>query len=105
VNIDDVPKQGNTGQQRRLQVVSAVLWGLVISALAALQLKGPGALAVLDLLQLGGLTSAIAIVVLGVAGILYKTLKYVGMTVTMIKRLFYLLAFILVGSLASSFFL
>jgi len=105
VNIDDVPRQGNTGQKRRLRIVSAILWGLVISALAALQLRGPGAFAVVDLAQLGGLTLAIGIVVLGVVGILYKTLQYVGMTVTMIMRLFYVIGFVVVGALVSTFVL
>jgi len=105
VNIDDVPRQGNTGQQRRLRIVSAILWGLVISGLAALRLNGTGAFEVIDLLRIIGLTLAIGIVVIGVAGILYKTLKYVGMTVTMIVRLFYLIGFVIVGALVSTFVL
>lgn len=105
MNIDDVPRQGNTGQQRRLRIVSAILWGLVISALAALQLKGPGAFAVIDLLELGGLTFGIAILVVGVGGILYKTLQYVGFTVQFIVRLLYLLGFIVISSLVSTFVL
>jgi hypothetical protein len=105
VNIDDVPRQGNTGQQRRLRIVSAILWGLVISSLAALQINGPGALAVIDLLELGGLTVAIALLVVGVGGILYKTLKLVGFTVQFIMRLLYLIGFILMGGLVSTFVL
>ena len=105
VSIDDVPRQGNTGQQRRLRIVSAVLWGLVISGLLALQVNGTSAFEVVDLLRIGGLTLAIGIVVIGVGGILYKTLQYVGMTVTMIMRLFYLIGFVIVGALVSTFVL
>ena len=105
MNIDDVPRQGNTGQKNRLRLVSAVLWGLVISGLIALRVNGTSAFEVVDLLQIGGLTLAIGIVVLGVGGILYKTLQYVGMTVTMIVRLFYFVGFIVVGALVSTFVL
>jgi len=105
VSIDDVPRQGNTGQQRRLRIVSAALWGLVISGLLALQVNGTSAFEVVDLLRIGGLTLAIGIVVIGVGGILYKTLQYVGMTVTMIMRLFYLIGFVIVGALVSTFVL
>ena len=104
MNIDDVPRQG-TGQQRRLQVVSAILWGLVLSGLIALRVNGTSAFEVVDLLRIGGLTLAIGIVVLGVGGILYKTLQYVGLTVTMIMRLFYLVGFVLIGALVSTFVL
>lgn len=105
MNIDDVPTQSNTGQKRRLRIVSAILWGLVISGLIALRVNGTSALEVIDLLRIGGLTLAIGIVVIGVAGILYKTLQYVGLTVTMIVRLFYLIGFIVIGALVSTFVL
>jgi hypothetical protein len=105
VNIDDVPRQNNTSQQRWLRIVSAMLWGLVISGLIALRVNGTSAFEVVDLLQIGGLTLGIGIVVLGVAGILYKTLQYVGMTVTMIVRLFYLVGIVVIGALVSTFVL
>lgn len=103
MSIDDVPRQGNTGQKRRLRIVSAVLWGLVISSLLALRVNGTSAFEVIDLLRIGGLTLAIGIVVIGVGGILYRTLQYVGMTVTMIMRLFYLIGFVIIGALVSTF--
>jgi len=106
VNIDDVEiKQQGGRQQRRLRVVSAILWGLVLSGLIALRVNGTSAFEVVDLLRIGGLTLAIGIVVIGVGGILYKTLQYVGMTVTMIMRLLYFIGFIIIGALVSTFLL
>ena len=105
MNIDDIEPQHKGGQTRIFNVISAILWGLVISALVALRLNGTSALEVVDLFRISGLTVAIAILVIGVAGILYKTLQYVGMTVTMIKRLFYLIGFLAIISLTSTFVL
>ena len=85
--------------------MSAILWGLVLSGLIALRVNGTSAFEVVDLLRIGGLTLGIGIVVIGVGGLLYKTLQYVGMTVTMIMRLFYLIGFIVIGALVSTFVL
>lgn len=106
MDIDDqkIPRQGS-GQQRKLRIASIILWTLVISILAALQLNGTGALAVANLFSTGLLAIGIVIVVLGVGGILFKTLQYVGLTVRLIFRLFYLIIFIIGISLLSTFVL
>jgi len=58
-----------------------------------------------DLFSTGLLAIGIGIVVLGVGGILFKTLQYVGLTMKYIFRLFYLLVFIIGGVLLSTFVL
>lgn len=104
MNIDDadIPQQGGA-QQRKLRIVSAILWGLVLSSLVALQVNGTRVLDVLDLLRLGGSTLGIAVVVLGVGAMLVKTLQYVGLTTKYIFRLLYLVAFVAGISIVSTF--
>ena len=106
MNIDDadIPRQGGA-QQRKLRIVSAILWGLVFSSLVALQLNGTGAMEIIDFLRLGGSTLGIAIVVLGVGAMLVKILQYVGLTTKYIVRLLYLIGFLAGISIVSTFVL
>lgn len=84
---EDVPAI-QTGQSSRLTSVAVVLWGLVFASIAVFYMAGTDIFEIAGVFQFGLRSIGIGVVTLAFLALLVKVLRYVGMGMKLIVRLF-----------------
>lgn len=86
---DDIPSL-QTGQSSRFTYMAVLLWGLVFASISVFYLSSTNFVEIVDLFQFGARSVAVAVVTVAMLALLFKLLRYVGMGMKVVKRLFVL---------------